>query len=105
MDLKKKMRGIVEQILRDDSRPDSFQALSVRLARILREREGWKPMVTESIVFGPVPSDPYLEDDELLFLEEIYWDLFREKWITLSHNDTQYFCVHSESPALPPPRP
>jgi len=42
-------------------------------------------------------DDPILNDEEEAILLEIYWDLFREKRITLGL-DVNNFSIHSEAP-------
>jgi hypothetical protein len=97
-----KLRRLVDDILRADEKPTTFDGLATRVAEILRaEDERWKRRtLLEDATFRCPQSDPMLTDDETTLLEEIYWDLFREKIITFSHNDTAYFSIHSEAPKI-----
>lgn len=95
---KKKIRRTVESILREDKGLGSYDALENRVALALREEEGFQPNTLSAVLLGVPESEPHLENEERLLLEEIYWDLFRDKWITFSPGNTNEFLVHSEMP-------
>jgi hypothetical protein len=99
---KDELRRLVNGILCADEKPAAFDALAARLAEILRAKdEGWKRRTPlEDAVSQSPQGDPSLHDDEDIMLEEIYWDLFREKQITFRHNDTTAFLIHSEASKL-----
>lgn len=100
MNTKDKLRLMTDEIMRADERPTTFNRLATRIAEILRaDDEDWKPRTALEDALANYPQGaPELKDDETLLLEEIYWDLFRERRITFRHNDTAQFSIHSEAP-------
>jgi len=96
---KNELRKIVFGVLRANDRPGSFEELADRVAKILRTEDGgWKRRDPIMDAISSVPQDdPILNDEEEAILLEIYWDLFREKRITLGL-DVNNFSIHSEAP-------